>query len=411
MLDLSNTIELPNRILKASSENGELQTFGALYTNINMGYKPTLWNGVVKGAKIPESTSVYNAYIEMTTPQGEIKVFDRFKKNILRKNFGIAFDTNGRETIVWEEPHAAYMHFFNDATRIWETRQLELNSHSPCVSIDSLNPNTTNRDVTVSYIVDDKLYVRFQSQRFQIQNIVPNHTVAEGEVLHSTGVDSGWRFTWKYKPRRVRVKQFPEYIEQSFLDETDKTAFSVLGFELLESLNHYQDFSSTGMGSFIATKNNEYNKLTNTWKYSTEIYNNTVIAFRYDFSESQNTNSTMKLSLLNDVSPIEIQIENDSSNTTFDNISVNPEDIAIIAIDKEKYTVYFLNSGVQKDYTFTRLSNYSVVLSVETNSNEQIHTNFINDTDNLTEILKLLNIQYIQYKKYHNIFNNYIPLF
>lgn len=410
MLDLSNTIELPNRKLRASSENEELQTFGSLYPSVNMGFKPTLWTGEVKGTFIPNSTSVYNAYIEMTTPQGDIRVFDRFKKNVLRKNFGIAFDTNGRETVVWDEPLGAYMHFFNDATRIWETTYLGEGSRSPCVSIDSLNPTTTNRDVTVSYILGDKLCVRFQSQRFQTQNIVPNHTVENGQELHSTGVDSGWRFTWKYKPKRVRVKQEPIYVEQQFLNETDESTFTVLGFELLEARNYYQDFTSTGIGSFIAAKNNEYNKLNNTWKYSTELVNNTVLAFRYDFSESTESNSSINLNLLNET-PIEISIEQSTEGVIFDGVQVNNEDIVIVTFDEETYSVYFLNSEVQKKYFTQRLDKCSVVLEIETDSTNPIHTNFINNTEHLTEMLKLLNIEKIQYRKYHNIFNNYIPLF
>lgn len=182
-----------------------LQTVGPEAPNKPMVRKIFLWDGVVKGDFTGGSEDeARNAYLEFTDPQGNVKIFSRFTSPAVRDRFALTFDVNGRETIVWQEGNTCYIHFYDDSKGEWVDLPVEEGARSPVTALDSLYPEKLERDVVVSYLLGNKLMVRYQRERYAVAHEIQGIDLPDGIMLRCCGFTTEWRFAWRFEEHLVR---------------------------------------------------------------------------------------------------------------------------------------------------------------------------------------------------------------
>lgn len=177
-----------------------LQTLGPKAPNVPMTRTIYSWEGLVKGEFTGGGgDEVINGYLELTNSTGSFKVYDRFTSPVARRRFGITFDVNGREVVVWEEGSTCYVHFYDDSMGEWVNLPLGAGARTPACALDSLLPSKLERDVVVSYIIGNSLYIRYQRERYAIAHKIEGAVIPDGVNLRCVGFTSEWRFAWRFE--------------------------------------------------------------------------------------------------------------------------------------------------------------------------------------------------------------------
>lgn len=108
-----------------------------------------------------------------------------------------AFDQNMRATLAYVVNNISYLYFYDTLISNTTIVTLDVGVISPRLSMDDSRDNqTSNNDIILAYLKDNKLYMRVQRDRYLLEYLL-TEDIVPGSVLKQTGMTIVNRFQFE----------------------------------------------------------------------------------------------------------------------------------------------------------------------------------------------------------------------
>ena len=151
------------------------------------------------GTNIYEATQSFSTLWKCFYKDGQIKLSnDQVNHELLTvadvKSLSFAFDLNMRPMIAYSTTSSSFLYWYDTSLAAQITTELGSAYSFMQLSLDdNRHSQTANADVILAYIKNNKLFMRIQRERFQIE-----HELAEAKQLKQIGMMKNNRFGFAY---------------------------------------------------------------------------------------------------------------------------------------------------------------------------------------------------------------------